>query len=353
MNQIFADRFKSARTLNGYSLQDLANQLGNRVSRQSLHKYEKGEVIPDSEMLRLLGDVLKVPPDYFFSSNVVELGVVEFRKLRTLSAKDESRLIETVRDQLSRYLELENIVGVQTDFVSPVTQTTTITSLAEIEKAATEVRIAWGIGTGAVANTIELLEDQHIKVVEVSAGVDSFDGMQTWIEGKVPVIAINRDQVISADRKRFTAMHELAHLLLPLDGLSESVKEKYCHQFAAAILLPKEIVFRELGIGRTKVMIAELGAIKKQYGISMQAIVMRAKDLKIIPDNYTRQFFFMVRQMGWKTLEPVEYNGDESSGRFKQLVFRALAEELITVSKAAALMNMSLQDFRTQGISMI
>lgn len=352
MNQIFADRFKSARILNGLSLQDLADQLGNRISRQALHKYEKGEVIPDGAMIRLLSAALKVSADYFFNTRRVELGEVEFRKLNRLPAKDEHRIIEAVRDQLSRYLELEDILGIKTRFSSPVTQTKTISSLEDVEIAATQVRIAWEIGAGMVANTLELLEDQHIKVVEVSAG-DSFDGMQAWVDSDIPVIAINRDKVISADRKRFTAMHELGHLLLPLQGLSEAEKEKYCHQFAAAILLPKEAAFRELGIARSKLMIPELGALKRQYGISMQAIVMRAKDLKILSDHYTKQFFFMVRQMGWKTSEPIEYIGEDSSLLFRQLVYRALAEELITVSKAASLCNMSLQDFRAEAMALV
>lgn len=352
MNQIFADRFKSARILNGMSLQDLADQLGNRVSRQALHKYEKGEVIPDGAMIRLLGAALKVPVDYFFNTRQVELGEVEFRKLKRLPAKDEHRIIEAVRDQLTRYLELEDILGIQTQFSSPVTQTKPISSLEDVEIAASQVRIAWEIGSGMVANTLELLEDQHIKVVEVSAG-DSFDGMQAWVDRGIPVIAINRDKVISADRKRFTAMHELGHLLLPLEGLSEAEKEKYCHQFAAAVLLPREAAIRELGIARSKLMIPELGALKKQYGISMQAIVMRAKDLKILSDHYTKQFFFMIRQMGWKTSEPIEYIGEESSYRFRQLLYRALAEELITVSKAASLCNMSLQDFRAEAMALV
>jgi transcriptional regulator with XRE-family HTH domain len=58
MSQLFAERLKSARSMNGLSLQDLADKLGNRVSRQALHKYEKGEVLPDSEMTTLLSEIL-------------------------------------------------------------------------------------------------------------------------------------------------------------------------------------------------------------------------------------------------------------------------------------------------------
>ena len=50
--------------------------------------------------------------------------------------------------------------------------------------------------------------------------------------------------------------------------------------------------------------------------------------------------------MGWKVNEPVEYIGEEKSNRFIQLLFRALAEELISISKAAALNNQTLAEFR-------
>jgi len=139
---------------------------------------------------------------------------------------------------------------------------------------------------------------------------------------------------------------ELGHLLLPLNGLTNSVKEIYCHQFAAAMLLPAEIAFREIGKSRTKIMIPELGALKKQYGISMQAIMMRAKDLGIISENYCRQFFFMIKQAEWRVVEPYSYIGEEKSSRFEQLVFRALAEGLISLSKAAALNNQSIAELR-------
>jgi Zn-dependent peptidase ImmA (M78 family)/transcriptional regulator with XRE-family HTH domain len=350
MKDIFAERLKSARVLKGYSLQDLANQLNNTITRQSLHKYEKGEVMPDSRMIGLLSDKLGLRPDYFFSKTQIELGKIEFRKLDRLPVKDESRIIEFVKDKLGRYLELEKILCIETEFVNPVTLTSAVKNLDDIEQAVADVRKEWDMGTDAVANTIELLENHHIKVVEVEAG-DSFDGMQTYVNGKIPVIAVNRDKVKSADRKRFTVLHELAHLVLPLNGLSESTKEKFCHQFAAALLFPKEAAIRELGISRSKVLLPELGALKKEYGISMQAIVMRAKDLGILSDNYTRHFFFMIKQMGWKVQEPVDYIGDECSGRFEQLLYRALAEELITIGKAAQLCNKSLVDFRTSGLN--
>ena len=120
MNTIFANRFKSARLLNGFSLQDLANALENKVTRQALHRYEKGEVLPDSEMISLLSTALHVRPDYFFRDTVVEIGVVEYRKLKRMPAREEAKIVEQTREYLSRYLELEEILGLQNKYVNPL-----------------------------------------------------------------------------------------------------------------------------------------------------------------------------------------------------------------------------------------
>ncbi len=349
MPQLFTERLKSARMLNGLSLQDLAEKLEKKMSRQALHKYERGDVMPDSEMLGFLAKALNVSPDFFWRDTKIEFGEIEFRKLRNLPAKEENRIIEEVKDKLSRYLELEEILNIKSAFDNPLKDIGEIKSFDDIEEAAKKLRSAWKLGNDPISNSIELLEDKHIKVIEVNAGIDGFDGMQTWVNNNIPVIAINKDKIKSPDRVRFTLLHELCHLLIKdLSRHPEKSKEKYCHQFAAALLLPADAAKIELGKERTKILIQELGLLKKQYGISIQAIVMRSKDLGIISESYCRQFFFFLNQMGWKVSEPEEYQytGSEETNRFKQLLFRALAEEVISVSKAASLTNLSLAEFK-------
>jgi Zn-dependent peptidase ImmA (M78 family)/transcriptional regulator with XRE-family HTH domain len=346
MDKLFAERFRSARVMSGLSLQDLADKLNNRVSRQALHKYESGLVVPDSEMIALLSESLGVRPDYFFRESTIVFGDVEFRKLKNLPAKEENRIIESVKDRLSRYLELEDLMGIVTKFVNPLSGMEEIQSGEQVEAAAEQLREAWNLGSGPIFNSLELLEDHHIKVIEINGGDNGFDGMQTWVNEDIPVIAINRDRIKSLDRLRFTVLHELAHLVLRLKHLSDKEKEKFCHQFAGALLFPRKAVVLELGERRSNLMIQELAVIKKHYGISIQAIAMRAQNLGIISQAYCRQFFFYMNQMGWKQVEPYEYVGEEASGRFDQLLFRALAEELISTGKAAALRNETVAEFR-------
>ena len=79
--EIFSERFKSARLMKGYSLQGLADALDNKLSRRALHRYEKGEIVPDAEKINLLCKALNVNVDYFFRSTKVEIGEIAFHKL--------------------------------------------------------------------------------------------------------------------------------------------------------------------------------------------------------------------------------------------------------------------------------
>ena len=334
--------------MKGYSLQDLEDSLQKKVSRQALHKYEKGEMTPDSEMLGHLCEALDVRPDFFYSKNEVTFGDIEFRKLKKLPVKEENKIIEQTKYYLSRYLELESILGISSAFTNPVGDLPPIEGHAGVEEAARRVREKWEMGNGPIPSVYELLEDMHIKVIEIDAG-EEYDGMQTMVNESIPVIVVNKLKVRKPDRRRFTALHELGHLILPIKHLPEKQKETLCHQFAGAMLISREHLIRKLGgEKRLRLSMQELGAIKKEYGISIQALVMRAKALNIISENYCGVFFAMLKSMGWKTDEPVDYDGHEASNRFDQLIYRALTEELISVSKAASLKNMKLAEFKAK-----
>ncbi|SEA55183.1 Zn-dependent peptidase ImmA, M78 family [Chitinophaga terrae (ex Kim and Jung 2007)] len=331
--------------MNGFSLQDLAKALDNKLSRQALHRYEKAEVLPDTEKINLLSSALNVSPDYFFRTTQVELSDIEYRKLSRLAPKEAAIINERTKEYLSRYLELEEIIGLQTEFQHPLADFPPVSSYEHVNKAAEIVRQKWNLGKVPLNNIIELLEEKNIKVVKIEVS-DTFDGLQTFVNGHIPVIAYNLRKADKPDRIRFTLLHELAHLLLKFDNIPHKQKEILCHQFSAAMLLPEDVIKTELGTYRNKLSILELGIIKKQYGISMQAIVMHANACGIVNEHYTKQFFFMMKQMNWKIDEPIEYEGREESNRFEQLLFRALIEGQISMSKAASLSNQSLAEFK-------
>ena len=352
MNQLFAERFKCARHLNGYSLQDVSNQLGKEITKQALHKYEMGDAIPDSEMIGKLCRVLNVRHDFFFTSTSVDIQKVEFRKFDTLPAKEQNRIVEVVKDNISKYLEIENILSIRSDFVNPLQGITDVRSLEDIEKATDTLREKWKIGDGPISSCVELLEDNNIKVIQINVE-DGFDGMQAWVNDTIPMIAFNRMKLKSPDRIRFTILHELGHMLLPIRHLPEKQKEQICHQFAASLLISKAAAFKEMGTRRNRLMVEELGELKKEYGISIQALVMRARDLGIISKSYCKLFFNMFNQTAdWKVNEPFPYQNKDQSTRFNKLIFHAMAEKLISINKAAVLKNQTVSEFRQRTLLM-
>ena len=119
------------------------------------------------------------------------------------------------------------------------------------------------------------------------------------------------------------------------------------------MLIPKETFLIELGTSRRKISIPELIAIKETYGISMQAIMARAFDLGVISDE---RFILFRRWLNSsedrrKEIGLGEYINREHSSRFKQLLYRAASEEIISMSKAANLANMKLAEFRDELIA--
>ena len=213
MKTIFSERFKSARLMNGFSLQDLADAMDNQLTRQAIHRYEKGEVIPDTDKINLLSKVLHVNPDYFFRATKVELGEVEFRKLSKMPQKEASIIKEITKEKLSRYLELEEILGLANEFEDYLKDFEIVSEYKQVNKAAELLRKKWGLGVSPIFNIVELLEDKNIKVLDLRVNED-FDGLQTRVNGTIPVVAYNTKKINKPDRIRFTLLHELAHLLL-------------------------------------------------------------------------------------------------------------------------------------------
>ncbi|MEP7170647.1 MAG: helix-turn-helix transcriptional regulator, partial [Bacteroidota bacterium] len=117
---IYGNRLKLARKMAGMSLQDLADKLENKLTKQSLNKYEMGLMNPTGEGLLEIAKVLEVKPDYFLKKKQVELGEISFRKKVSLSKKDEESIVEKTRDYVERYVEIESILALENKFRNPL-----------------------------------------------------------------------------------------------------------------------------------------------------------------------------------------------------------------------------------------
>lgn len=340
-------RIKRGRTMRGLSLRDLADQLDQCVSHTTLQKIETGQISPDSRVLSALARVLKLRPDYFFQSDRLQIQGIEYRKLTKLGRKQQEQLEEQAIEFFERYCEIESIL----DLTMPELPHYDLSGCpAEdigeaVEEAAISLRKEWNLGMNPIPDVHLMLENNGIKV-KMLAETEGFDGFSTRLRAGdrlMGTMAVAKHGDLP--RLRLTALHELAHLVLELpSGLEHKTKEKLCHRFAGAFLIPKPSFERTFGQNRTKIASIELKAIKAEWGISCAATMARAKDLGLITDGRYKSFCFLYRKWNWHKGEPGHWSGAESSNRFEPLVLRALAQERISTSKAAGLLNVPLPE---------
>lgn len=349
MKELFAKRLKSARMLSAMSQDDLVEAMNAIVSKNAISKYEKGQMMPNSAVLIKLAKALKVKPDYFFRPLGEEITNIEFRKRTALGVKKTNAIKQKVAESVERYLEIEDLLHIKSAFVNPI-ENLVISEFPDIDIAVNKLLKTWKLGLNALPNVIEILEDKEIKVIELDADL-AFDGLSGWADGAVPIIVVNKN--FNIERKRFTALHELGHLLLNFSKqLADKEIERLCHAFAGAMLIPYDTFINELGSNKRKsISLPELISIKETYGISIQAIMARAKNLGII-DEYRFVKFRKYISANREEKGLGQYVGKERSDRFMQLVNRAASEEIISLSKAANLSNEKLAAFRDQFIAL-
>jgi Zn-dependent peptidase ImmA (M78 family) len=95
----------------------------------------------------------------------------------------------------------------------------------------------------------------------------------------------------------------------------------------------------DVGERRQNMSQRELELLKQKYGVSMQALVYRMKDLGIITESHFGRIFQWFNNAGYRTEEPGEPVPKEQPRRFERMVEHALAEEFITRRRAAELLD--------------
>lgn len=339
MKTIVSQKIKNARSLNGYSQQELADLIG--VSKQMISKYEKGESIPTSSNFLKLAKSLKVKMDYFFKPSTIELGVINFRKKSSFSNKKQETLEQLIRWKLENYLEIEDLLQIDYSFLNFI-EKDIVKSSDDIENIVLKLRNEWEIGLDPIHNIIQLLEDKEIKVIELYDVEDSFDGLATFVNDKFPVIVVNGN--FPVERKRFTLLHELGHLLLNLPECTLKEEESFCNKFASEFLFPKRLVIKEFGLKRESILLNELIQVQTKYGISIQAIIYRLVDAGILSENRKAEFYKKINfdsNLKREVNQP-RFHTPEKSTRFEQLIYRALSQEIVSLSKASSLLNQNM-----------
>lgn len=345
---MFGDRLKLARKKSGYSLRGLAVALNGMVSAQAIGRYERGEMMPGSDVLSALAKTLGVSLEYLLSDQVLELEGVEYRKLASTSAGERARVEAEVIDHLQRYLAIEEILELDSaDWRVPPCGNRFVGEENEGEVLADDLRKEWELGIDPIPNMTSLLEDRGIKVL-LMALPGRVSGLTCLVrrprrKKSLPVIVINRG--VTLERRRLTLAHELGHRLM--DERSTVDHEKAATIFAGAFLAPRAHLVREIGQHRKGLGYQELIQLKRMYRVSAATLLVRLRQVGVI-DESTLAYAFQTFARGWRANEPEPLEvGDEKGKhelprRFERLCYWALAERLISPGKASELLQQPL-----------
>ena len=346
----FPRRLQGARKASGLSLRALAERIDRAVSYQTLSNWEKGKGngLPEMGALQALASALDARLEFFFEPIRAEIAQPEFRKRESkLKAREKASLLQQAQLGLDRYLELEELAGAPIAAENPLAGSR-VKTVEDAERAAGQLRDAWGLGRNSIPQVVEMLEERGIRALEADAP-DGFDGLAAWA-GDIPFMLVNR-KAQDACRRRFTLLHELGHLFLPIPEAFETKQvEKLCNRFASALLFPAEAFRASLGDRRRHVDLRELIRLKERWGMSIAAIAYRAKDLEILSEDRYRWFSIVFNRQGFRKKEPGVYAMPERPRRFRQLALRSFAEEVISGTKAASLLNQPYEDFLKKGL---
>jgi Zn-dependent peptidase ImmA (M78 family)/DNA-binding XRE family transcriptional regulator len=331
------ERLKMARQMAGMSMRALAEQTG--VSAMAISKYERDQMMPSSEVLIQLAQALDVQVGFFLRPVTADLTAPAFRRRSRLGVKAQKAILAKTQAWLERYLDVESFFADRPVFTLPAIDRQA-TTLEDVERVALELREAWNLGLDPIDNLIEVLESHGIKVGIIEGGGD-FDALTLWANETDPVMVVKDG--MPGDRQRLSLAHELGHLVL--EPVGELDEEKAAFRFAGAFLIPRPMALYELGERRQNLDLHELHLLKHKYGVSMQAWLYRARDLDIISEHTARQLWIRFRSEGWHEAEPGDQIPPQAPGRMKRLVLRALAEDVISESRAAELLGKPLAQF--------
>ncbi|WP_051047574.1 XRE family transcriptional regulator [Nocardia asiatica] len=332
------ERIRALRELFGFTQKQLAEMTGLGQSRLSDAENQFRDVT-DAE-LEVIATATGTPLSFFYvESNAIPLDSLRFRKLAGASITMTRRIHRWYRES---YRVSDGLI---TESKYPVADLPFVTQESvsddEINELADQTRESLRLAPDApIPHLTRALEragvavapivPPHIDGDEAPAGGGHF-GASYW-GGLGASALVGFFPGTHGDRQRFTIAHEVGHLVLHSFRPRAADPEGEANKFAAALLVPRSRAVEILSDATT---LTDFGRIKATWGVSMQALIMRASALELITDSRKRSLFVQLSAKGWRREEPVEV-GNESplllwtllSRRFGSRPYRAAADAL-------------------------
>jgi Zn-dependent peptidase ImmA (M78 family)/transcriptional regulator with XRE-family HTH domain len=284
------------------------NELADRINKTptAIAAYESGRTRPSAATVAALCIALGVEVSFFLpapgtASSAAGSLAPHFRSLRSTTqvTRDQAAaygsLVHEVVSVFDRHVEMPDI-----DMLSeklPVHDVASATRPAEVARS---LRRSWGLGDEPIRHVLRLAENHGIVCVFSPFEVATVDAYSFETRAR-PVIVLNP---LKGDyyRQRFDLAHEIGHLVMHADAEPGShTAELEAHRFAAELLLPSNSIMSELPHRPFWPLLQQL---KEHWGVSIQALLYRARELGIYSDTTYRNAMARMSKQGWRRQEP-------------------------------------------------
>lgn len=351
------ERIEFARTRRRWTKRRLAEELG--VTSRAIQDYESGIYLPEPERLEQIAALLRFPVTFFLGADLPKISeqTASFRSMSKMSAslKESALCAGSLAFELNSWIESR--------FNLPVADLPDLSDLSP-EDAASTLRRMWGLGELPISNMIHLLESKGIRVYSLAIEAKEVDAFTVW-HNDTPFVFLNTFK--SAERSRFDAGHELAHLvrdkysmlhgnannLLGID-IQEDVDsedsallskpsspemEREANAFSSAFFMPRNSVMAHRPNLPTLPALIEL---KSVWGVSLAALVSRMNQLGLLSEWTYRNLCIDIAKQGYRTQEPKGMRSETSQMLAK--VFETLRSEGVKKSDIAAELSLLIED---------
>jgi Zn-dependent peptidase ImmA (M78 family)/transcriptional regulator with XRE-family HTH domain len=302
---MIGERLTQLRLAQNLTLEALSEKMGGIVTKQALSKYEQSQAQPSPLVLTKLSAALGVKANYFLSPPQISVKFIAYRKATSLLEREKSRVKSVVAQSLEDRIRVQTLIGQTKTDILPWNKLE-ISSVEDTERQASHMRELWELGTSPVSNVVGTFEEHQLCVLSIEAD-EKFDGISALgcdASGNILAGAIVSRQGIPGERQRLNLTHELGHLVLKIPPRID--EEEAAFRFGSAFLAPSERLIKEIGTKRSYIHISELQILKKQFGISIQALLRRMLELGIINETYYRRWCIYISKTGLKKQEPGE-----------------------------------------------
>ncbi|QDT07508.1 helix-turn-helix protein [Rubripirellula lacrimiformis] len=284
------------RQLLGLTRTQLAKRCG--MSQSHLTRVENGDRILTEEIAASIAEALDRPIEFLRWDGELFAGSHVFHRRRASTrVRDVEKTNAHINFTRLRVLRMMDGINLK---VRRKMHRIAVTPTVSPSDAARQLRSSWQVPPGPIANLVDLVESAGIVVWETDQLASEVDALSLWPIGEeetTPVVV--RVSGKSGDRERFTLAHELGHLCLHHQPAEDFEAE--ANQFASEFLMPKDDIIKSL----RQLNLSKAAALKGKWKVSMQAIIRRAYDLKVISESQYRNLNRELSAKGYKKREPV------------------------------------------------